>query len=166
MTKLEKYIETFLPILSLIDGLNVVIGGIEALRIHGLTVRESNDLDVIIYQPNLRQKQVINNLSIFEQDKPKNNNQGTYQRSFKFKKNDLFIDILFEEDKPMPEDLLLYRYKLVHPIKIFSIQSIQNVIDAKRNYHNDFHTSEGIKQYSRIKDMKDFQDLKNHNFNL
>jgi len=44
----------FSKLIDSIFGPNVVIGGMTALALHGLITRPAEDIDLIIYQPNIR----------------------------------------------------------------------------------------------------------------
>lgn len=159
--KVEHYLKTFKELLiHLKDENNFIIGGIWALKLHGLIVsRETNDLDLVIYNPTPKQLQVLKALKFFEYHGSSSDEYNISRiaeedrRSFKFKKNDLIIDILLDYDRDFnPNNYLSY--------KDFNIQSIEKVMEAKRKYRaND-------QKYVREKDVIDFLTLKNENFNL
>ena len=146
---------------------NVVIGGTCALIAHGLNVgREPNDLDVIIYRPSTEQLRYLDSIRLFSLK----HSTGTgadltgdlHLRSLKFKKNGLILNILFERDKAKPSFLL----RFWDAGASYKIQDIASVIEAKNSYILQPHTT-GLtgERYARVKDLFDFQQLKNLNFN-
>jgi hypothetical protein len=136
-----------------------VIGGVWALKLHGLIVRDTQDLDIIIYNP---QEVFIDKLKKLLEDgaaeegsifNPKGNNR---HRSYKITRNGLTIDFLLEFDKLHPLTLLTLPKILDlgyvgYVLSDLSVQSIAEVIAAKKLYHRD-------------KDLKDFEDFKRDNF--
>lgn len=162
---INNFIRVFRSLLlELIDD-NVVIGGINALTLHGVIVgREAHDLDIIIYKPTLRQVNLISALNHFNLVKDKNTENGydgTSVNFVKLKKDGYTMDILIERDKEVPNFLLECKFEGIY----FKIQSVENVISAKASYY--FKSKkDGLTYYSRIKDAVDFQNLKNLNFNL
>lgn len=162
---LNSFLRVFRSILlELIDD-NVVIGGINALALHGIIVgREANDLDIIIYNPTPRQTALLSALNHFNMIKDKNTENGydgTNVAFIKLKKDNCKMDILIERDREVPGFLLRYPFEGYN----LKIQSVENVIHAKASYY--FKSKkDGLTFYSRIKDAIDFQNLKNLNFNL
>lgn len=150
---MEQYLNEFKDFLEKIDGNNLVLGGIHAIRAHGLMFsRATQDLDIIIYGPTQKQLDVIQSTS---PDMEPSDREGDYQtdpddprRSYKFQKNGMIIDILIEYYAVKPQHLLHFK----HEDKYFQVQGVSFIIDAKR-------------MYGREKDYKDFEDLKNSNFN-
>ena len=129
---------------------NVVIGGTCALELHGLKIgREIEDLDLIIYQANDKQKDILNTLEAFSRTQY----YGADKRTIKvIGKYDMVLNII-KEDTFCPSDLLLYRG--------IPIQNIGNVFKAKQTY-----TGKKGTEYMRVKDMRDSIKLKELNFNL
>lgn len=153
---LHSTIMAFSNILNELDkGGNLVLGGTHAMILHGLEVpREPNDVDIIIYKPTLAQLNLLKMLKDVVVEGSTNgvpDNPKVAKRSYKLVSNKCsmhVLDILLEFDK-VPEGLLTYKHK---SIKI-KVQSIRNILYAKANY-------------GRSKDFKDFNLLKNINFNL
>lgn len=167
MTNLHEMLDLFNPILTYYhnEPSNVVIGGSYALIQHGLNIgREPVDLDIIIYKPTESQLNILSMQSAFQQKTKNTIPELEYaikkQRSWKFKKQNNVLNILLEREKDIPEDLLLLRHNKYR----FQIQSIKNVIDAKNSYL--LKDNCGNANYTRIKDVKDFENLKKLNFNL
>jgi len=133
---------------------NVVIGGSLSLAIHGLNLHTiPKDVDMIIYSPSKQQIEILKVLSIFSEKNPVTN---TYQRrSFKIKVNDIYIDIIVEHKKTIPNNLLILKHNNCE----FKIQSIKNVFQARKEYveHN---------QNIRVKDYISTIKLKELNFNI
>jgi hypothetical protein len=160
IAKLDLYLNTFK---ELIDQLkekenNVVIGGMQALTLHGLNFsRETQDLDLIIYNPTPNQSIALQALKIFQVTRENMQvSYGEIQKSNKFRKDNLFIDILIEVGQK-PEGLLNH----INGEMQLPVQSVKNVIAAKASYKY-----EGVGGfYVREKDLLDFIDLKNSNFN-
>lgn len=127
---------------------NVVISGANAIKAHGLILnREAADLDVAVYQPTQEQ------LEIIHKGEPAMT-AGAYpeQRVFKFFSMDTSMDIVVEPIET-PPNLLYHAHYVGDDMLFFKVQSIENCIAAKRFYN-------------REKDWRDFQDLKNSNFNM
>lgn len=125
----------------------MVIGGLWALRLHGLKTRKPNDLDIIVYQPSdeffeeLQKKRGMIPGSIpVDQD-------GNNWRSYKLQESGLTIDFIMEWKKEMPANLLLVNYRNF----FWRVQSVDEVIKAKIDY-------------GREKDLKDLEDFKRDNF--
>ena len=154
VTALDATIMTFKEILKELDGGgNLVLGGSQALLLHGLQVPHTpEDLDIIIYSPTGNQRKYLRSLS----DLTVENEVGSApdRRSFKFQatRNGIkyTLDILIDEGIPTPKHLLQY-HKAQHGIKV-RVQSIMNIVAAKV-------------RYGREKDYKHLQCLKNMNFN-
>lgn len=167
---MKIFIETFKKLIEPLDkDNNMVISGSCVLKAHGLILnREPQDLDIIVYKPTLEQKKYIEQISPLQlddidYDRPSTNvsDAKQIQFSYKFKKNGLIINIIFQETKEMPVDLLHY----LHDGTYYKIQNINEVVKAKRECS--YEKGEGSKNlYLREKDIKDFIDLKNSNFNL
>lgn len=171
---INQYISKFEGLIdSLSAGVdNVVLGGAHALYLHGLEMsRMAADLDLIIYKPTIGQEEILKIMSNFDMIKfqrPEPRYPGErVVKAIKLKKDDFFMDIIIEEE-PVPEGLLIHKYHCNE----YKIQSISNTIAAKRSYiHNKkVSTSDGhqndMEAYVRRKDIQDFIDLKNMNFNL
>lgn len=154
---LDDYFRSFSTLLGNLNDTNVVIGGMWALKIHGLNIlREINDLDIVVYRPTPEQSVIIDTLKAIQgsrRGQPYHN-----QRSVKVERDGFVLDILIE-DKHTPDNLLLYQYNDWY----FKVQNIKEVIDAKRSYSYQDETRGG---YIREKDVRDIFDLKQANFNL
>lgn len=161
VNKVKKSIYAFHKELTILYGDNMILGGSNALMLHGLILgREASDLDIIIYQPNEQQYRFLSSY-ILKDDEV---GPEKYRRVFKFKTKEgsryykMDVIVVYE---PTPPDLL-YINIFDHPIKI---QSIQNIINAKASYiiHKD---NRGSDNYISQKDATDLQNLKSLNFNL
>jgi hypothetical protein len=145
---------------------NCVIGGMHALLAHGLQMsREPVDLDLIIYNPTGKQLNTLKYFKHFDLINDRNLDAGYTKadiKAYKFKKGDLFLDIIVEHNKQTPQHLLQFASNGI----IYKIQSIELVIAAKRSYFFEKKDSDGLKKYIRDKDALDMIDLKNNNFNL
>lgn len=164
---IECYINTFDKIIKAINTAdNIAIGGYQALKLHGLTLnRQPSDLDIIIFQPTQRQKDTLRVLQCFDLIKRNPGIEFDDIKAFKFKKQDLFLDVIVTNDPIGP--LLSMNCSAGS----FKINSIFEVIRAKasykfrRNEDGPDYTNE-TNTYARAKDMIDFQQLKNINFNI
>ena len=175
--KINHYIDNFRQILidlgCELEDNNIVLAGVNALKLHGLYMsREANDLDVVIFKPTQKQLDYLSCMSFFQQALP-DGRSGDYETEFqkvrlkeghqrvvKFKKNDLFIDIILS-DNELPSDLLYYKAFSM----MFKIQNIALNIEAKNSYKLESQR-DGFQLYRRAKDMEDMIDLKNSNFNF
>jgi len=145
MKELNKYLDTFSPILEKLDSTNVRLGGTLILKLHGLNFsRPIGDLDVIITNPTTTQWDYLKDIEFFQSDESYSN-----QYNFKFKKENLHLNILLIENHNDDLGNLFY----THGGKMYRIISIAEIINAK-------------KKYSRSKDISDFLLLKNENFNI
>lgn len=148
---LESTLSVFAKILTQLnrDG-NLVIGGSNALVLHGIKVaRVPVDVDIIIYSPTDRQLKILELVSDFSHVQTVG---GDYPKTvFKFKTKKLgkvyTLDILFEEGS-LPENLLLFKKGNI----LARVQDVDKVIEAKSSY-------------KRSKDLTDLLDFKNLNFN-
>lgn len=191
---INDYLFTFRNFLSRINGNNVVLAGVNALKLHGLKMsREANDLDVVIFNPTEKQMSFLRDVSMLSSS----NKNGNFWRDpsgcekiqdenypldniiLKFKKDDLNLDVILEQS-PTPSGLLFHRiyvdehsyYETTEGREHFTslrklefkIQNIALNIEAKNSYA--VRNQDGLKHYRRIKDAIDLQDLKNSNFNL
>lgn len=146
MQELNKHLDTFNIIIKDLSEYqaNIKLGGTLILKTLGLNFsRPVGDLDLIISNPTKEQETYLKALEFFNQEEgsPGPNN-------FKFKKNDLYLNILCVYDTKST-GIVFYEYNKVK----YSLNLINEIIDAK-------------KKYSRKKDMQDFLILKNENFNL
>lgn len=160
---MRDFIENFQGLLSQLNDDNLVLAGTNALKLHGLRMnRQANDLDCVLFCPTEKQKQILNAIQSLRIDNPFAPNYESedihHLRSLKFKKGDLFLDILISQENT-PSDLLLYRCCNMQ----FKIQNIALNIKAKSSYTLE---RTGLEKYKRLKDFEDFQDLKNSNFNF
>lgn len=140
--ELSKYFEAFPEIEEIQKTTDIAIGGMVALALHGLAVRRTGDVDIIVYQP---APNVINSILELSGDQEGSRGEidGDLKRSFKVTRLDLTIDFLIEDEKEILPSLLSF-----HGIPV---QSIEVVLDAKR-------------QYGRPKDKKDLEILIEKNF--
>jgi hypothetical protein len=164
---IECYLNTFKEIIkSLNTSDNLAIGGYQALKLHGLTLnRQPSDLDIIIFQPTPRQLATLKVLQCFDCIKRPRDVDFEHIKVFKFKKHDMFMDVIIAKEYIGP--LLSFNYEGGS----FKVNSIFEVIRAKasyksrRNEDGPDYTNE-TNTYARAKDMVDFQQLKNINFNM
>ncbi len=143
MNNIDKYLKTFHDEIWKMDKGNLVIGGIHALKLHGLNIeREPGDCDIVVYAPHIEQEEflesLVNNGKADDSDEP--------YRSYKLIKDGLTLDFLVEREKCLPHDLLMYEN--------LRVQSVRGVIEAKSEYKG------------REKDIEDCKNLKHLNFNL
>lgn len=124
--------------------------------------RESNDLDIIIYSPTDNQKKILNQFAIFDliKDRPCSYTSNNC-KAIKLSREGLFMDIIVE-NSIIPTNLLYYRYGCSDIM--YKVQNIYNIIEAKNSYKIKSNENPLIK-YIRGKDLEDFIDLKNSNFN-
>ena len=129
----------------------MAIGGLWALRLHGLAVRDAQDLDIIVYGPvqEFIDFLVQQNTNEFGSQPNTEDREGNKWRSWKIHRNGLTVDFLLEFDEQPPEDCLVYYFKG----RLWRVQGIDTVIDKKA-------------QYGRDKDVIDFKNFKKDNFNL
>lgn len=166
-TPIECYLNTFEQIIKALNTSdNIAIGGYQALKLHGLTLnRQPSDLDIIIFQPTPRQLSTLKVLQCFDCIKRPRDIDFEQIKAFKFKKHDMFMDVIISKDPIGP--LLLFN----HDTGSFKVNSIFEVVHAKasykfrRNEDGPDYTNE-TNTYARAKDMVDFQQLKNINFNM
>lgn len=126
---------------------HMVVGGIWALRLHGLRVRDTADLDMIVYNPTDSLLEKLANEVLDETDSSVFDPPGSRRRSYKLTRNGYTMDFLIEFEGDMPGNLLAIPYS----DRLWPVQRINLVIDAK-------------KKYGREKDLKDFLDFKRDNF--
>jgi hypothetical protein len=146
MEELNKYLDKFSRIIGDLSDKNdnVRLGGTLVLKLHGLNFsRPVGDLDVIIVNPTASQRLYLKNLEFFQCDE-----SYSGQHNFKFKKDNLYLNILLAEIPNLKMEPVFYKHKDVY----YKIISINEIIDAKR-------------KYKRTKDLQDFLLLKNENFN-
>jgi hypothetical protein len=145
MQELNKYLDTFNIIIKDLSEYqsNVKLGGTLVLKLLGLNFsRPIGDLDLIIFNPTKEQETYLKALKFFNQG-----GGSPGDNSFKFKENNLYLNILCVYDTKNT-DIVFYEYNKVK----YSLSLINEIIDAK-------------KKYSRKKDLQDFIMLKNENFN-
>jgi len=147
MKELNKYLDTFNIIIKDLSEYqsNVRLGGTLVLKLLGLNFSRSvGDLDIIIVNPTRDQKIYLKGLEFF------NINGGSPgDNNFKFKKSDLYLNILCVDNYTGNIGSLYYTYNNVK----YPLVPINEIIEAK-------------KKYARKKDMQDFIMLKNENFNI
>lgn len=165
---IDQYLNTFKSIIDILSSSdNVAIGGYQALKLHGLILnREPGDLDLIIFDPTPKQFAALKVLSCFDIIKNRPKDVTTEEiKAFKFKKADLFMDVIICKDST--PCLLSFTCS----VGTFKVNSVENIIKAKRSYkfrYNEDTCEYGSETntYARTKDMLDFQQLKNINFNM
>lgn len=166
------------------ENVNVILGGKFALQLHGIQMsREPEDLDIIIYDPSSFQIKLFDTLrekndiikdrpaAVLEKEVDYEGNVGRDKvRVIKLESNEgRFMDVILN-DRPHPDglnSLLTYNALGLR----WPIQSVHRVIEAKASYGFTFGylpAKEGVNQikYMRSKDMLDFLDFKNSNFNV
>lgn len=177
---MHTHINNFRKLLIALNDKNLVLCGTLALKIHGLKMhRESGDLDVAIYKPTDKQMSILRNLSMLQtredgfqegHDKIQDEDYPIDNIILKFQKSGYKIDIhLTKDELPKNVEFLYYEFNTngIHHIPMtffFKVQNIALNIEAKNSYA--IRNQDGLRLYRRIKDAKDFQDLKNSNFNL
>lgn len=132
------------------EDMPMVIGGIWALKLHGVEVRDSLDLDIIVYNPTSDFTVYLQSLPGIELGRGshlEDPHTGENWRSWKLTKNKLTVDFITEWEENEPEGLLSFEFK----DRVWKVQGVSTVIEKK-------------KIYNREKDKKDFEDLKRDNF--
>jgi hypothetical protein len=150
VSQVKKYLRMFSDILFLIQedkDSEIAIGGIFALKLHGLKVRDTNELDIIVYNPNIDLIDQLQVASGLHAGSIPEDQEGNKWRGWKIEKGGLTIDFIMEWDEKISEDLLTIHWG-VTPIKI---QSVHTVLSKK-------------KSYDRPKDHKDFEQFIIDNF--
>lgn len=123
---------------------NVVIGGSVALQFHGFSVAP-NDIDLIIYSPSERQKELLKILAVACKDNPF---PYDTRRSYNIPASENGapdIDLLVEEGYPKTGIRINYGNTWV------KIQTIPQIVDAWRRYEH-----EGVlrnKDYNKMKSL-------------
>ena len=135
---MHNHVKAFEKLLLALNGDNLVLAGSIALIEHGLIMsRLPLDLDVVIYQPNDKQKELLKAIYLVALE----NNVSEYPfettKQFKFLKNGFHCNILIE-DKFVPVDLLYYNcngifYKIQNinynmQLKCHSKQKMVNIV--------------------------------------
>lgn len=166
---IECYLNSFKEIISILDiSDNIAIGGYQALKLHGLNLnRPPADMDLIIFQPTPKQIEILQVLKVYDliRNRPKDILPEEI-KAYKFKKHDMYMDVIIS-DKMMPSLLSFTCH-----VGTFKVNSIQNVIEAKASYKFRYNEraadgyGDETNLYARAKDMLDFQQLKNLNFNF
>lgn len=161
---LAKHLDVFASLIATVQGDNVAIGGWHSLALHGLNMsRQTKDLDIVIFSPTKEQIAALESVKFFKvvrkDDNPDHNYPIAQCDSVQFCKGGLTVDFLLEPNKPTPEDLLTYTYNGVS----YKVQSVQGTIDAKNSFTR--KGDDGV-PVPRLKDVLDFLDLKQSNFNL
>lgn len=125
---------------------NFCIGGMAALRIHGLSTRESSDLDIVIYKPlDVQLEYLKKHVTPDEHGSIPDDKPDSPRRSFKIVREGLTADFLMEYDEEIPRGLLMTRS--FAGSTIVKVQRIDVILAAKR-------------KYNREKDRADFEMLK------
>lgn len=146
MKIIEEHISLFIKDLEKIGRHNMVIGGMSALRVHGLSVRETPDLDIVIYSPSDEQIDILKEIVEDETGGSIKDPEDNRRRSYKLTRDGLTIDFLLEFNVPPPDKLLEMSCFLCG---FWRVQRIDTIIEAK-------------KRYNREKDIQDFEMLKNN----
>ena len=161
---MKKYLDTFnqiiLPLRKNYSGSNVYIGGSAALKLHGLTLnREINDLDIVILNSTNQQADYLESIKFF--NTPVNEKYPNGNTCLRFVKDNLVLNVLLDRKENFAQfnedDLLYYSYQEL----FYKVCPVSMIMEAKRKYIKE--RTEG--NYVRQKDMLDFIDLKNSNFN-
>lgn len=148
MNSLDKYMSNFAWEINHVmkaERRNVYLGGMFALELHGFKTppREQTDLDIIIYEPTDLQIFYLESIIPTETHKegmPSDSNI----RSYKFKKSEMFLDFIIEEDAyPVSSDYL--------ECGSIKIQRVDLIINAKL-------------KYGREKDIDDVSWIISNNF--
>ena len=164
MRNLKKTLSAFAETIKILNGENLVLGGSNALELHGLEIgREANDVDLIIYRPTTEQTAFLDMTRQVNGQKIKLDPSDYPVRVTKFIRNldkKYSLDVIVSNEE-MPKDLLSYDF-LEGKLKI---QSIHNIVKAKSGYLHKVD-NRGSCWYISEKDSKDLQQLKNLNFNL
>lgn len=149
--QVSELLRAFTPVILLLKGDNLFIGGSAALVIQGLLLpkdREVGDLDLILYQPTSNQLSILNTLCAV------NGGGNPYpeqaRRIVSVIKNTKTMHILATPDRNAP---WMHTSVLIDEVGHVKVNPIDSVIEAKRGY-------------GRAKDLKDFISLKNENFNF
>lgn len=111
----------------------MVIGGIYALKLHGLETRDTADLDMVVYDPPVTLIKSLQDDQLQERGDYDSDIGDSRRKSFKLTRDALTIDFLMEYDEMKPNNLLT----LLHSDRLWPVQSIKVVIDAKRKYGRD-----------------------------
>ena len=125
----------------------MAIGGLWALRLHGLNVREPEDLDMIVYDPSDEFLAFLLTEKGMEPGSTPVGLDGEKWRSYKVKRNGKYLNFILEWDEAYPNNLLAYEWKG----HLWAVQDIGIINSAK-------------KMYNPEKDLKDFEDFKRDNF--
>lgn len=146
---LKKYLKTFDDVLQQWRGEDMAIGGIWALKLHGLNVRNTEDLDIIVYSPSQKFIDFLVEENTTDHGSQPNTEDelGFKWRSYKIHRDGLTIDFILEHDEERSDDVLAYYFKG----KLWPVQSIDTIIEKK-------------KKYNRPKDLQDFKAFKRDNF--
>lgn len=112
---------------------HMVIGGIYALKLHGLETRDTADLDMVVYDPPVTLIKSLQDDQLQERGDYDSDIGDSRRKSFKLTRDALTIDFLMEYDEMKPNNLLT----LLHSDRLWPVQSIKVVIDAKRKYGRD-----------------------------
>lgn len=132
------------------EGNNLVLGGSNALMLHGLNLERSpEDVDIIMYNPTPKQLDYIESIKHLNTLDEKSDYGVTNVLKLRARRGltTYTLDILTVFEL-LPEHLLVYEKENVK----IKVQDIATVIEAKGNY-------------GRLKDVKDLLALKNLNFN-
>lgn len=156
MKPISEILDTFYPLISNLLEHNVAIGGLHALRLHGLKTRDPEDFDLIVYNPDENQLAWVRQHDFTGEQIPKEEDDdydepdnGDKRRSYKFSKSEMVLNVLMEFQHPFEENLLLFEHNGIQ----YQVQSISSVIDAKR-------------RYGRDKDIEDINQLAIFNFSV
>ena len=112
---------------------HMVIGGIYALKLHGLETRGTADLDMVVYNPSASFIERLQKEQLEERDDYDSDVGDSRRRSFKLEREGCTIDFLMEYDTEKPERLLCLEWS----DRLWPVQGIKTVIEAKRRYGRD-----------------------------
>lgn len=164
MRNLKKTLSVFAETIKILNGENLVLGGSNALELHGLEIgRAANDVDLIIYKPTTEQIAFLDMSRQINGQRLKFDTGDYPLRVTKFIKTldkKYSLDVIVSNEE-IPKDLLSYDF-LEGRLRI---QSIHNIVKAKAGYLHKVD-NRGSCWYISEKDSKDLQQLKNLNFNL
>jgi hypothetical protein len=138
---LKEFLKWFTKDVNHLIADNIVIGGTFALLLHGLNYRDATDLDLIIYNPSIKQKNGLKQLT----DTSTVNAYGNEVRSYKIEHRSYILNFVICVD-PMPESLLTVHTEAFGHMKV---QSIREVLKFKRRYGRD----KDFEDIQRIKDQ-------------
>lgn len=178
MKSIDHHLHTFKDVIVQLQQLkdNLVITGSQVLIVHGLDIgRQCEDLDIVLYDPSQEQLDYIEFLD--QSEKPEDGKAAstsspttvidgkTVSSILKINRGGEQLNILVESGE-LPIDCLWYQsanYEDERHFGFIRVQSIARITLAKKSYTYE-STTKG--RYVRDKDVRDFQYIKNNNFNI